>query len=199
MDREQIIKLVKENVTNKNLFKHCLAVEAIMHAAAIEINSLNKNSQAKKTFKDMPADEKKWSVAGLVHDIDYDSTADDPARHSIVGAEILKNRGFDDDIIYAVKAHNQYHGYELKSPMDIALYAADPLSGLIVAAALINPAKKLSAIDKQFVLNRFKEKLFAKGASRQQIQACEKLGISLERFIEIGLKAMQEIADDIGL
>jgi predicted hydrolase (HD superfamily) len=83
--------------------------------------------------------------------------------------------------------------------MDIALYAADPLSGLIVASALINPAKKLKAIDTQFVLNRFKEKLFAKGANRKQISACTKLGIELERFIEISLKSMQEIDTELGL
>lgn len=184
MERKEILELVKKNVTNKNLFNHCLAVEAIMSATARELNN---------------ADEQKWAIAGLVHDIDYDMTADKPERHSIEGAQILKANGFDDDIIYAVRAHNEYHGLELKNPMDIALYSADPLSGLIVAAALINPAKKLGAIDAQFVLKRFKEKLFAKGANREQIATCTKLGITLERFVEIGLGAMQEISGEIGL
>ena len=184
MERKEILELVKKNVTNRNLFNHCLAVEAIMGASARELNN---------------TDEQKWAIAGLVHDIDYDMTADKPERHSLEGAQILKANGFDDDIIYAVKAHNEYHGLELKSPMDIALYAADPLSGLIVAAALINPAKKLGAIDAQFVLKRFKEKLFAKGANREQILTCTKLGITLERFVEIGLGAMQEISGEIGL
>ena len=83
--------------------------------------------------------------------------------------------------------------------MDIALCAADPLSGLIVAAALINPEKKLSAIDSRFVLNRFREKLFAKGAKREQIMKCEALGLDIEEFIETGLASMQEIAEEIGL
>jgi len=184
MERKEILELVKKNVTNKNLFNHCLAVEAIMAATASELGI---------------DDEKKWAIAGLVHDIDYDLTAGKPERHSLEGAKILEANGFDDDIIYAVKAHNEYHGLELKSFMDVALYAADPLSGLIVAAALINPAKKLCAIDVQFVLKRFKEKQFAKGANREQIANCIELGITLERFVEIGLGAMQEIAAEIGL
>ena len=195
MEREKVLELVKENVTNKNLFKHCLAVEAIMHTTARQLNTINKNTNS----DNKKIDEEKWAITGLVHDIDYDKTADDPAQHSLIGAKILAENGFDEEIIYAVKAHNGYHGLELKNPMDIALFAADPLSGLIVASALIIPAKKLNAIDTRFVLNRFKEKLFAKGANREQISACTKLGIELERFIEIGLKSMQEIAGDIGL
>src|SRR4030042_3160266 len=195
MEREKVLELVKKNVTNKNLFKHCLAVEAIMHATARKLNTINENTNS----DNKKIDEEKWAITGLVHDIDYDMTADDPAQHSLIGAEILAENGFDEEIIYAVKAHNGYHGLELKNPMDIALFAADPLSGLIVASALINPDKKLNAIDTRFVLNRFKEKLFAKGANREQISACTKLGIELERFIEIGLKSMQEIASDIGL
>jgi len=195
MEIEKVLELVKKNVTNRNLFKHCLAVEAIMRTTARELNTLAKQ----EVLGDFDADEEKWAITGLVHDIDYDMTADDPARHSVVGAKMLEENGFDEEIVYAVKAHNEYHGLELLNPMDIALYAADPLSGLIVASALINPAKKLKAIDTQFVLNRFKEKLFAKGANRGQISACAKLGIELERFIEIGLKSMQEIDTELGL
>jgi uncharacterized protein len=189
MDRSEILELVKKNVTNKNLFKHCLAVEAIMRGIAIELNRVNGSV----------LDEEKWAIAGLVHDIDYDATSDKPEKHSIQGAELLKEFGFDDDILYAVKAHNDFHKLKLKSEMDIALFASDPLSGLIVASALINPEKKLSAIDTQFVLNRFKEKLFAKGANREHILSCEKLGISLETFAAIGLKSMQEIHSEVGL
>ncbi|OQA21432.1 MAG: phosphodiesterase [Actinobacteria bacterium ADurb.Bin346] len=195
MDREDALKLVKKNVTNKNLFKHCLAVEAIMKATAIKLNSKTVEGQNAASLNDPD----RWAMAGLVHDIDYDSTADKPEEHSLKGAEMLKEHGFDEDIIYAVKAHNEIHGLPLKSQMDIALCAADPLSGLIVAAALINPEKKLSAIDSRFVLNRFREKLFAKGAKREQIMKCEALGLDIEEFIETGLASMQEIAEEIGL
>ena len=83
--------------------------------------------------------------------------------------------------------------------MDKALFAVDPLTGLIVAAALMHPTKKLENVDTQFVLNRFKEKRFAAGANRENIETCESLGLSLEDFISISLKAMTDISDELGL
>ena len=141
----------------------------------------------------------KWGLAGLLHDIDYDKTADDPSKHSIVGAEILETLDIESSIIYAVKAHNEVHGIERKRKMDKALYSADPVSGLITASALILPSKKLEDVTVEFVLKRMNEKGFAKGANREQIKACEELGISLEKFIEISLNAMKKISDELGL
>jgi len=194
MDREEAFDLVKKYIKNKNLIKHCLAVEAIIKGIAKELNKVKSRSKDKKLF-----DEKKWAIAGLVHDIDYESTAKDPKNHSLVGAEILKKNNFEKDIIYAVKAHNSIHNLPLQSKLDIALFAADPLSGLIVASALIKPEKKIKAINSQFVLNRFKEKSFARSADRNQILACERIGFTLKEFIEIALTSMQEIDKDLGL
>jgi putative nucleotidyltransferase with HDIG domain len=190
MNRQEVLELVKEKIKNKNLVSHCLAVEAIMKALAEELNKKAENSEN---------DVEKWATTGLVHDIDYAQTADDPQKHSLIGAGLLEEMGFDADIVKAVKAHNQVHGIPLESQMEIALYAADPLSGLIVAAALIRPEKKLSALNASSVLKRFGEKAFAKGASREQIRTCEKLGITLEEFIDISLSAMQGISGEIGL
>ena len=183
MNREAALKHVKENIKNKNLLKHMYATEAIMRGLA-------------KRFGE---DADTWGIAGLVHDIDYDETADDPQRHSLVGGEILEKLGYPEEIVYAVKAHNEVHGLERKDLIDKALYSSDPLTGLIVAAALISPKKKLDAIDEQFVLNRFKEKTFAKGANREQIKACAELGLTLEEFIHIGLGSMREIKNELGL
>jgi len=183
MNRETALAHVKENIKNKNLLKHMYATEAIMEGLA-------------ERFAE---DREKWGVAGLVHDIDYDDTADDPHRHSMVGAEMLKELGYDDDIAYSVKVHNDIHRLERKSLMDKALYCSDPLTGLIVASALISPDKKLDKIDEQFILNRFKERTFAKGANREQIAACEDLGLSLEEFISIGLDSMRKISKELGL
>jgi predicted hydrolase (HD superfamily) len=134
-----------------------------------------------------------------MHDIDYGKTADDPQKHSLLGAKMLEDLGLDDGIIHAVKAHNEIHGIARESRLDMALYAADPVSGLIVAAALIRPEKKLGVLTAGSVLKRFNEKAFARGASREQIMECEKLEISLEEFVGISLSAMQGIAADIGL
>ncbi|MGM0366316.1 MAG: HDIG domain-containing metalloprotein [Actinomycetota bacterium] len=188
MDRIYAQKLVKKYLSNKNLIKHCLAVEAIMGALAEKLNSRGKKH-----------DVWKWKIAGLVHDIDYDMTAEEPEKHSAVGARILEAEGFSPDIVYAVKAHNQLHGLSLGSDMDIALYASDPLSGLIVASALISPKKKLKSIDTRFVLNRFGEKAFARGADREQIRESSRLGLSCEEFISLGLESMQKIDEELGL
>ncbi len=183
MNREQAYEMVKKNVKNKNLVKHMLAVEAVMKALARHLGE----------------DEEMWGLAGLAHDVDLGKTLDKPRRHAIVGGEMLEKAGATPAVVQAVRAHNHVLNLPRKSPMDKALYAADPLTGLIVAAALIHPAKKLEALDKDFVLNRFKEKHFAKGAGRKQISACSELGLSLEDFIDLGLEAMQAEAKNLGL
>lgn len=183
MKREEALSLVKEEVKNKNLLKHMLAVEAVMRRLAGELGE----------------DEALWALAGLLHDLDYDKTVDDPERHGLLGAQILEERGLPEALIQAVKAHNPALGVERRTPMDRALYAADPVTGLLVAAALVHPQKKLAAIDLEFVMKRFKEKSFARGADRGQIETCCELDLSLEQFLALSLEAMQSIAADLGL
>ena len=183
MNRETALKHVKEHIKNKNLLKHMLATEAIMKGLAERFNE----------------DAEKWGIAGLVHDIDLAVTVDDAKRHSKVGAEMLRELGYDDDIVYSVKVHNATHGLERKSLMDKALYSCDPLTGLIVASALISPDKKLEKIDEDFILRRIDEKTFARGANRDQIKACSELGLDISEFISIGLNSMIKITKELGL
>lgn len=183
MTRDEAFEFLKKHLKNKNLLKHCLAVEAIMRGVARHFGE----------------NEEEFGLAGLLHDIDYDSTADDLSRHSLVGSEILAQQGLSPEVVYAVKVHNDAHGLERKSLLDKALYAADPVSGFIVAAALIRPEKKLAAVDVDFLLNRFKEKSFARGARREQMAACEEFGMSLSEFLELSLTSMQAIAPVLGL
>lgn len=183
MNRDELYQIVVERTSSQNLINHMLAVEAIMRGLAVHLHE----------------DTEKWGLAGLVHDIDYAETKDKPNLHSIVGSEQLHLMGVPEDICYAVRVHNALHGLPRKSMMDKALYAADPLSGLIVACALILPEKKLSAIDTDFVMVRFKEKRFAAGANRDQILACQEMGLDLYRFVTIGLASMKEIAASIDL
>lgn len=183
MTRNEALELLKGYLKNENLIKHSLAVEAVMRGLAERLGE----------------DVEKFGLAGLLHDIDYDSTANDPKLHSLLGAQILRDHGLPDDVVYAVEAHNEYHDLERKSLMDKALWAADPVSGFITAAALIRPEKKLAAVDVNSLKKRFKEKAFAKGASREQMASCSELGLTLDEFLEIALKSMQKIADDLGL
>ncbi|MDK2820417.1 MAG: uncharacterized protein PWP31_382 [Clostridia bacterium] len=183
MTEQEALQLLKKNLKNKNLQKHCLAAQAVMKALARHFGE----------------DEEKWSLAGLLHDIDYEYTKDDPEKHSLMGAEMLAKEQLLEDVIYAVKAHNGHHGLPRPDLMSKALYCTDPLTGLIVAAALIHPEKKLAVINVPFLLNRFNEKSFARGANREIIASCSDLGLSLEDFMHIGLEAMKSIAKDLGL
>jgi len=139
-------------------------------------------------------------MAGLLHDIDYEKTKDDPTQHSLVGAQILESLGLDRDICQAVKVHNEAHGILPETTIEKALFVIDPLTGLIVAAALVLPSKKLNDLTPENVLNRFKEKAFARGANREIIKKCEELlDLKLEEFVKIGLEAMQKISQELGL
>ncbi|NPV53977.1 MAG: HDIG domain-containing protein [Firmicutes bacterium] len=183
MERSEALDIVGKYVKNKNLIKHMLATEAIMKALAARLGE----------------DESTWGLTGLLHDVDYEQTAGAPARHSLVGAEMLESLKVDGDIVHAVKVHNEHHGLPRVSRLDKALYAVDPLTGLIVAAALIHPSKKLALIDVPFIMHRFKEPSFARGADRDQIRSCSELGLDLEEFIGIGLEAMRGITGELGL
>lgn len=183
MDRGQALNELKARVSNVNLIKHSLAVEAIMRALAALLRD----------------DVELWGLTGLLHDIDYERTANDASMHGILGAEILENLGVNDEVVYAVKAHNSYHGIERKRKLDKALYCADPVSGLIIACALILPSKKLADVTTEFILKKMNEKSFAKGADRDQIRFCGELGLSLDEFVTAALNAMKKISGDLGL
>ncbi|KRQ88043.1 Ribonuclease Y [Caloramator mitchellensis] len=183
MERQVALQHVLERVKNTNLINHMMAVEAVMKGLA----------------KRLKQEEDKWGICGLVHDIDYEETAEDPHRHSILGAEILASLGYPEDVVYAVKVHNEIHGIPRISILDKALWAADPVTGLITASALVMPDKKLQNVTVESVLKKMKKKDFAKGANREQIKSIEEIGIKLEEFIDIALSEMKLIATEIGL
>jgi putative nucleotidyltransferase with HDIG domain len=184
MDREKALQLLSNNLKTENLLKHCLASEAIMRSLAKELNK----------------DIEKWGIAGLLHDLDFEKTKDDPANHTLVSAGILEGHGIDDEIIKAIKGHNaEALGINRESKLDFALAAAETVTGLIIATALVYPDKKLKSVKTKSVLKRMKERAFAKNVNREIIKECENLGIALEKFIEISIGAMQEISDDLGL
>lgn len=183
MNRERALQIVSEKIKNPNLVKHSLAVEVCMRALARYFNE----------------DEEKWALAGLLHDIDYEQTKDNPQEHSILGAKILENLGLEKEITEAVKAHNEMHGLPLQTRMAKALFALDPLTGLIVAATLVLPNRKINDLTSENILNRFRERAFAKGANREIIAKCSDLDLSLEEFVRICLEAMQEINNKLGL
>ena len=183
MTREEALDSIKANIENKNTIKHMLATEAIMRALA-------------KRFGE---DEEEWGLTGLVHDIDMELTEGDMSTHSKLGADLARELGASEAMAHAVLCHNQAHGIPPETRLDKALFCADPLTGLITAAALVRPDKKLAGVEVKSLKKKFKEKSFAAGASREQIAQCTELGIELEEFLELGLGAMKGIAPSLGL
>lgn len=164
--------------------KHCYAVEAVMKALA----------------KHFDEDEELWGLAGLIHDLDYEKY---PNTHPLEGIKILKKENYPEEIIDAVAAHGWGYREGLPRPknkMEWSLYSCDELTGFIVACALVRPDKKIGSVDVAAVEKKWKQKSFAAGVDRTQIENCEKeLGISLKDFIAISLGSMQNISKELGL
>jgi len=153
-------------------------------------------------------DEQKWGLSGFLHDLDFDYVDKDPNRHVIEFDNILKMEGIEigkdipQDVYHAIKAHYAEHPLitqKRESKLDYALSASETLSGFLVACALVQPDKKISSVGVDSVMKKFKKKDFAKSINRKLIYDIEKVGISLEEFIEISLKALSDISDEIGL
>lgn len=182
-DREKAWRLLCSKLKNENLRKHCLAVEATMKHFAQKFGR----------------DEKKWAITGLLHDIDWEETKDNPEKHAKKGAKMLKKEGYPDDIVSAVKKHNHMLGLEPETLMEKTLWAIDELTGLIVATALVHP-NKLEDVDTESVMKKMDDTSFAKNVERDIIrQGAEKLDLSLEEMIEETLEAMKGIKDELGL
>jgi len=183
MTREEVLDSIKVNVENENLIKHMLATEAIMRALA----------------KRLGEDEEEWGLTGLLHDIDMELTGGDMSQHSKLGADLARELGASEAMAHAILCHNEAHGVPLETKLDKALFCVDPLTGLIIAAALVRPDKKLAGLEAKSVIKKFKEKGFAAGVNREHIAQCSELGLELNEFIELGLVAMKGIAADLGL
>jgi len=184
MTRDEALTFLKGKIQSQNLIKHSLAVEAIMRELA-------------EYFQE---DQERWGLAGLLHDIDYELAKNDFSQHSLLAEKMLVDFHLDKEIIEAIKKHNSYHQLPLKTLMEKALFVVDPVSGLIVAATLVLPSKKIRDLTVENILNRFKEKSFARGANREIINLSENLlGLKLENLFALSLKAMQKVDKDLEL
>ncbi|MBI3103957.1 phosphohydrolase [Candidatus Daviesbacteria bacterium] len=210
MTRDEAYKLMTEMLKSKNLQKHGLAVEAVMRALCKylhdrhprpdrgSINNMDSRIRGNDNMEEFNEDE--WAIVGLLHDADYELVEKDPTRHTLVTAEKLRPLGVSERIIEGIKAHHDGIKETRDNLMEKSVYAADELSGLITAVALVRPDKKLASVTVESVMKKFDQKSFAAGAKREQIKACEKeLNIPLEEFVGIALKAMQGISDELGL
>jgi predicted hydrolase (HD superfamily) len=187
IDRESARCLLVEFTQSESLRKHGLAVEACMRA------------YARKFAAGSAEQEELWGVVGLLHDFDYEkypSLDDHPYR----GNEILKERGYTDEIRRAIMSHAEYSGVSRDTPMEKALFACDELAGFITACALIKPGKSLAEVDVKSVRKRMKDKAFARKVNRDDIvNGAADLGVDLDEHIAFCIDAMKGIAETLGL
>lgn len=183
MNRNEAYLLVEEKIgVGNNLLKHIISVEAVMRRLAEHFGE----------------DSDRWGLVGLLHDLDYVVTANEPQRHTFVTREWLQSYPeIDEEMLSAIHCHADHKACQSK--MDWALYASDPTTGLITAAALMNPARKLSEVQLSSLMKRFKDKRFAAGARREGISKCTELGLTLEEFLQLSLEGMRRISTELGL
>jgi putative nucleotidyltransferase with HDIG domain len=181
--RSDAYELVCQYTQSDSLRKHMLAVETAMRAYARKLGE----------------DEEKWGVVGLLHDFDYERWPD-PPNHPLKGAEILKERGYPDEIIYAIKSHADYlPDCPRISPLDKALYACDELAGFITACALVRP-EGIHNMEARSVRKKMKQKSFAASVNRDDIvRGAADFGVDLDEHIQFVIDAMAKNAEELGV
>jgi len=187
--KQKADELVEKYITVPITKLHCVESEAIMKAMA----------------KHFGENEDVWGILGLLHDIDWDLAKGDSKKHCSLMVDILKEAGGTDFLVETIVSHG--YGFDCEAPegkerstqIQHALASAETLTGLIVASALVQPDKKLASVSLQSLKKKFKNKGFAGGCRREIILECEKAGIPLNEFLELGLKALQNIHEKLGL
>ena len=178
LPRDQALALLRQYIKNERMINHSLASEAVLRALARRLGK----------------DEDKWGQAGLLHDLDVEVTNADPLVHGLETARILAEMGLEQDLVEAIKLHNEVASREPRTmEFHHALAAGETITGLITATALVYPDKKVSSVKSRSVVKRMKEKAFAASDRRENILECELIGIPLEEFAELAINAMAEL------
>ena len=181
MNRDEAVAFVRQKAEKETTVRHLISVEGVMRRLARRFGE----------------DEETWGLTGLFHDLDQDQTHDDPDRHAFQAAEWLRQARVDDRIVNGVLAHAQERFRTDR--MSQAVVHADAVSGLLVAAALVRP-EKATGMKVSSVKKKLREKAFAPGVNREEItEVEERLGISLDEFIALGIEGLQSVAAEIEL
>ena len=181
MNRSDAIALLQEYTTNQALLKHMYAVEVAMRAYATKFGE----------------DEEIWGIVGLLHDFDYERYPNAP-DHPLKGSEVLKERGYPEDVRRAILSHATYTGVPRDSAMARSLFACDELCGFIMACAVVRP-NKLADLEVSSVKKKLKDKAFARNVNREDIaQGCAELGIPMEEHVQFVIESMKSISAELG-
>lgn len=182
MNRQEALDIVEQYVSNENLVRHMLAVEAAMQFYA----------------KMYGEDEQTWGMTGLLHDFDWEihPTLE---QHPQAGVPILKENDVPEEIIRAIQSHADHTGVPRQTRMEKALYACDEITGLIVAVALVRPSRSLDDLKVKSVKKKWKDRSFAAGANREEIaQAAQEFGVELWEHVGNVIQAMRGIGPELG-
>jgi len=183
MNRQDAWNLLCEYTQTENLRRHALAVEACMRYYA----------------RLWGEDEELWGIVGLLHDMDYEQHPS-LEEHPFVGMEILRQRGYPEEVVRAVGAHADHTGIPRQTRMEHTLFACDELTGFVTAVALVRPNKKLAEVDVAAVRKKMKDKAFARAVSREDLlKGAEEIGLPLEEHVQHVINAMSTIAGELGL
>lgn len=183
MNRETAWQLLAEFTKSESLRKHALSVEALMRAYAVKYHE----------------DPEVWGTVGLLHDFDYEMYPTMP-DHPAKGAEILRQRGYPEDIIYAISSHVSELNLTRHNLLCKAIYACDELAGFLVASALVRPGKSIIGMEVKSVRKKLKDKAFARAVNRDDIyKGAEELGVDLDEHIAFCIRALEENAAVLGL
>ncbi|GMA50228.1 HDIG domain-containing protein [Alicyclobacillus contaminans] len=180
--RDEALALLHEYTESESLLKHAYAVEAAMRA------------YAKKYGEDVEL----WGLTGLLHDFDYERYPS-PEEHTVVGARILREQGYPESMIDAIRSH-AHNGPPRDTLLAKALFACDELSGFVMAVAMVRPTRNLADVEVKSVKKKLKDKAFARGVRREDVyQGAEELGVSLDEHIAFVTAALTEISSVLGL
>jgi putative nucleotidyltransferase with HDIG domain len=181
--RDEALALLHEHTQSESLRHHALAVEAAMREMA----------------RRRGGDEPLWATCGLLHDLDYERWPD-PNEHAKQGAAILRERGYPEELVRAIQAHNPVHGVPRDTDMARVLYAIDELCGFVVACALVRPGRNIGTLEPRSVLKKMKDKAFARQVDRECIRSgAAELGLELGELCEAVIVALRGIAPQLGL
>jgi predicted hydrolase (HD superfamily) len=185
-DRTAALALLHEWNENPSLRKHGLLVEAGVRGYAAD-DGLD------------AATAERWGIAGLLHDLDYERYPD-AATHGAIGADELARRGYPDEVVHAVRAHNDALGIPRTSRLDHLVYACDELAGFLVAVALMRPTKKLADVESANVRKRMKDKAFARAVPREMLLAgAEEIGLAFDDHVANMVRHLSVVAPEVGL
>jgi len=182
MERAEALELVKGHVSKESNLKHMIAVGAVMRRIAQRLGE----------------DAGAWEMTGILHDIDFEE-CHGMEDHAIIACDILKGK-VPEEIAQAILAHNhEATNVPVDNPLKRGLVAADAVSGLVIACALVLPTKKLADVKVRSIVKKFGNKDFARGVDRERIMVCEQLGVPRDEFLQLALEGMRENADELGL